>query len=59
VVDEQGAIDEFATIKPRENDLASKIELLTLKAFVPDDALFRWSIGTHLSPLVFGETRIR
>jgi hypothetical protein len=55
VVDEQGAFDELATIKPRENDLASKIELLTLKAFVPDDALFRWSIGTLLSALVFGE----
>jgi len=59
VVYEQGAFDEFATIKPHENDLASKIESLTLKPFVPDDALFRWSIGTHLSVLVLGETRIR
>jgi hypothetical protein len=28
MVDEQGAFDEFATIKPRENDLAPKVELL-------------------------------
>ena len=42
VVDEQSAFDELATVKPRETDLASKIEMLTLKTFVPDDALFRW-----------------
>ena len=33
-----------AEVQPRETDLASKIEMLTLKTFVPDDALFRGSI---------------
>jgi len=42
-------------IKPRENDLGSKIELLTLKAFVSDHALFCWSIGAHLSALVLAK----
>jgi len=40
VVDQQRAFDEFAIVKARENESASKIEMLRLKTFVPYDALF-------------------
>jgi hypothetical protein len=46
VVNEQRAFDKLATVKAREKALASKIEILGLKAFAPDDALFR----DHLNP---------
>jgi hypothetical protein len=53
VVDKQRAFDEFAMIKPLENYFAAKIEILSLKRFIPNDALFDWSIGTHFSFAIF------
>ena len=47
VVDKERAFDEFAIVKARENDLASKIEMLRVKTFVPYDALFGWSLRAH------------
>jgi hypothetical protein len=36
------------TIKTCENDFALEIEMLRLKPFVPNDALFRWPQGSRL-----------
>ena len=47
VIDEQRAFHEFASIKAGENDCASKIENLSLKALSPYDALFREPIQCH------------
>ncbi|MBR1194087.1 hypothetical protein JQ609_32440 [Bradyrhizobium sp. AUGA SZCCT0169] len=47
VVDEERAIYKFASIKPRKNYLASKIEMLSTKVLAVDDTLFGWSVGCH------------
>jgi hypothetical protein len=47
VVDEERAIHEFASIKTRNNYLASKIEKLGPKALAVYDTLFRGPVRCH------------
>jgi hypothetical protein len=49
VIDEQGAIYEFASIKARKNYFPPKIEMLSPKVLAIYDTLFRWPVGCHFS----------
>jgi hypothetical protein len=47
-IEEQCALDEFATVKAGENAFAPEIKNLSLKALAPNDPLFMWFQGRHL-----------
>jgi hypothetical protein len=51
MVDEERAFHEFASIKPRKNYLASKIEMLSSKVLAVYDPFFRGVIGCHFFAL--------
>ena len=55
VINEQRAFDELATVKSRQNCLATKIENLGLKARAPYDPLFRWATKAHFSTVSHSE----
>ena len=50
-------IDPDANVKAGENAFATKIKILGLKAFAPDDALFRWPTMDHF--LAFNRCHVR
>jgi hypothetical protein len=47
VVKEKCAFDEFATVESHEIYFASKIKMLALQTFSPDDTFLRWTSSAH------------